>query len=102
MGKSITPTFRVEMKLLGSAPVVCSWPTKHVGRPSDTTLAQYVRDFENSTMPGGVNEHLGAEFVDSAVVIRQATGEVVATYTQEWEPTGVIQEESPDPDWMNP
>jgi hypothetical protein len=80
----MTPTFRIETRLLGSIATPAVWPTKHLGRPSDSTLATWVRDFEASTEPGGVNEHLGAEFVTAARVIRQATGETVASYATDW------------------
>lgn len=82
---SHTPTYRVELRLLGSHATPAAWPTKHAGRPTDATLARYVADFEESTRPGGVNEHLGEEFVIGAEVVRQATGETVATFTTEWE-----------------
>ena len=86
MGRSTTPTFRIE----GTAtrisdgrrfPVHQAWLTKYAGRPTDETLAAHVKVAEASTAPGGVNEHLGAERIGFARVVRQATGEVVATYT---------------------
>jgi hypothetical protein len=78
---STTPTFRVEMKATGGAYTPAAWPTKHLGRPSDSTLAAYVESFEASTREGGVNAHLGAVTVWSAKVIRQSNSQVVASYT---------------------
>lgn len=80
MGRSVTPTFRVELHVLGSVYTPQAWPTKHAGRPSDATLKAYVEEFEASTRSGGVNAHLGEEFVMDAKVVRQSNGEVVATY----------------------
>ena len=59
-----------------------AWDTKHAGRPSDSTLKAWVEHFEASTKTGGCNAHLGATVVWSAKVVRQATGETVATYKQ--------------------
>lgn len=77
---SITPTFRVELRVIGSHWTPAAWPTKHAGRPSDATLAAYVASLEASTRPGGVNAHLGETVVRTAKVVRQSTGDVVATY----------------------
>ena len=87
MGRSITPTFAVKVFVKNAETGrdlfydLMSWPTNHAGRPTDASLAEYVRQFEASTEPGGVNAHLGREFVTSAYVKRQRTGERVATYT---------------------
>ena len=56
------------------------WDTKHAGRPSDATLKAHVERFEASCQPGGVNSHIGPLVVWSAKIIRQSTGEVIATY----------------------
>jgi hypothetical protein len=68
------------MHVLGSHYTPMAWPTKHAGRPSDEALRAYVEGFEASTREGGVNAHLGEEFVLDARVVRQSNGEVVATY----------------------
>jgi hypothetical protein len=77
---SVTPTFRIEMSATGGYYTPAAWPTKHMGRPSDATLASYVESFEVSTREGGVNAHLGAVTVHKATVIRQSNGEAVASY----------------------
>lgn len=86
MGRSITPTFRLEGTAVGDAdgrrfPILQAWETKYAGRPSDATLAAHVKVAEAATLPGGVNAHLGAERITTARVVRQSTGEVVATFT---------------------
>ena len=80
-----TPTFRVEFTATGPGYYTPqAWPTKDLGRPTDFTLASWVNHFEWSTQEGGVNTHLadGAEgiVILTATVIRQSTGEEVATY----------------------
>jgi hypothetical protein len=81
MGRITTPTFRVEVLISGwrFAPFG-GWDTRTAGRPSERNLEGYVRRFERSTLPGGANEHLGPTEVRSAVVIRQSTGDTVATF----------------------
>jgi hypothetical protein len=87
MSSTHTPTFRVELHEssidrpgVRYSPTMTPWPTKHAGRPTDATLAAYVESLEESTLPGGVNDHLGRTVVNRARVIRQATGELVAEY----------------------
>jgi hypothetical protein len=85
MGRTVTPTFRIEglARRISDGrrfPLYHAWPTKHAGRPTDATLAAYVEVAEAATLAGGVNAHLGAEQITEARVIRQSTGDVVATY----------------------
>lgn len=81
MGRSTTPTHAVRMVVPGFAYSPAAWPTKHHGRPTDATLAEYVTEFEASCAPGGCNAHLGPQRVTRASVIRQSTGALVASYT---------------------
>lgn len=81
MPSTRTPTFVVKTHTPGVYDTPAAWPTKHLGRPTDASLATYVADFEASCKPGGVNAHLGFRPVRRAVVIRQSTGAVVAEYT---------------------
>lgn len=81
MGHSTTPTYRLHLTTTSRfsySPQ--AWNVKAYGRPTDTTLATQVAAFEESTRTG-VNSHLGAETVRTARVVRQSTGETVATYT---------------------
>lgn len=85
MGRSITPTFRVEYTDTGSGyGTPEAWPTRYLGPPTDVTLAIWADHYEKATKFGGVNQHLadGPEglIILSAKVIRQKTGEVMATY----------------------
>jgi len=80
MGRSTTPTFRCEMNISRGSMTPLAWDTKHAGRPSDATLKAFVEHFEASTRQGGVNAHLGPTVVWSAKVIRQSTGDTVASY----------------------
>lgn len=80
MGYSTTPTFAVHFAIPGQRWTPAAWNTKRDGRPSEATLARYIEALEASTAPGGCNAHLGKVTVTSARVVRQSTGETVATY----------------------
>jgi len=80
MGRSTTPTYVVHLTVPGFHYTPAAWRVKQAGRPTDANLAAYVKAFEASTEPGGVNAHLGPQTVRSAQVVRQATGEQVASY----------------------
>lgn len=86
MSSSHTPTYRVEYssvvditrgQRVGMTP--CAW-RRPDGRPTAANLERHVRGFEESTLPGGVNAHCGITRVGSARLVRQADGEVMATY----------------------
>lgn len=87
MGSSSMPTFRVEYN---STPYLASgsWRVKDNGRPSTKNLAAHVERLRASFLPGGANQHIGALWgydalvIRSARVVRQATGDVVATWEQ--------------------
>lgn len=81
MGRTITPTYRTEIKVAGPyAWTPAAWRCKEQGRPTDAALAAYVAVLEASTREGGCNAHLGETTVRSARIIHQPTGDVVATY----------------------
>lgn len=50
------------------------------GKPTDENLAKHVKVFEESTRPGGCNEHCGPMVVMNARVVDQDTGATLATY----------------------
>lgn len=79
MGRSITPTYRIEFRATGGYHTPSAWRAEY-GRPSAASLARWVESFEASTREGGVNAHLGVTTVWSARIVRQATGAVVADY----------------------
>lgn len=81
MGKSTTTTYRVAIFVPGFAYTPQGWDCKRYGRPTEASLAQWVRDFEAATEPGGVNAHLGATTIRRARVIRQSTDVEVASYS---------------------
>lgn len=84
MGRSVTPTFRIEARTMGFVPTFhMAWP-KQAGRPSTKTAEEYVRRFNASLEPGGCNEHLKKSCPMARMlgvkVVRQSTGAVVASY----------------------
>jgi len=86
MGRTTTPTFRVEMTTVRLRDgqrfgFQLGWE-KQYGRPTGEALARFVKDFDQATAPGGVNAHLGQEQTTQAKVVRQATQEVVAEFVR--------------------
>jgi hypothetical protein len=82
MARDPAPTaYAVDMTVPGYRYSPASWHCKRNGRPTAANLAAYVASFEASTMPGGVNAHLGATRVASARIRRNTyAGDTVATY----------------------
>ena len=87
MGHSRTPTFRIEETCQTGTRLwqtSGSWEIRSIyradGKPTRANLEKHVRAFELSTQQNGVNAHLGASIVRSAKIIRQSSGEIVATY----------------------
>lgn len=69
MGRSTTPTYRVEYKVDRGFWTTAAWPTKFAGRPSGANLAKHVAVTEASTQPGGCNAHLGATKILAARIV---------------------------------
>lgn len=95
MGRSTTPTFRIEFaKVVADGKSVSytsqGWNSKYSGRPTDASLAEFVDGSEKSTMPGGVNEHLGATTIGYAKVVRQSNDETVAEYGEAPKPMSIF------------
>ena len=84
MGRSSTPTFRVEAETYGFHMTPCAWRLKDAGYPTDENVRKYIDKFNESLKPGGCNEHISKEFpgccVTAAKVVNQSTNEVVASY----------------------
>jgi len=83
MGRSVTPTFRAEVKGSGWNFDMFGWDCKINGRPSQMTVDHYRRSLNESFQPGGVNFHVSDSrgviaHISTVRVIRQSTGEVVA------------------------
>lgn len=79
MGRSITPTYRIEYRSLqdGNLKQTLCWPKGK--RANAETLAEVVAKYNESFQPGGCNAHCGPLTITSAQVIHQETGRVVAT-----------------------
>jgi hypothetical protein len=88
MGRSTTPTYRLEITghtgnftITNSAWHVQSrYGIPGDGRPSTDNLDRYVTAFEKSLRTGGSNAHLGIFLITSCRIIRQSTGKVVAEW----------------------
>ena len=84
MGKSITPTYRLELEgNLRATPM--AWNVKEAGRPTAENLERAVQVLNASYAPAGCNRHV-ADALEiepvhtSARIVRQATGQVVAEW----------------------
>lgn len=86
MGRSYTPTYRVETKenpRTAHISTTC-WNVKSYGRPTQANVDKWRDAMNASFQPGGVNDHCnlpGGEVrhVRMARVVRQSSGEVVMT-----------------------
>ena len=82
MGKSYTPTFRVEYQdNTGSNHM--AWHSKRDGRPTVANLEKWRQEYNKSFNIDGVNFHASMHcgviiHINKAKLIRQSTGEVVA------------------------
>lgn len=88
MGRSTTPTYRLEiLGHTGKFSITNSaWNVRGRngspgdGRPSTESLDRYVTSFEESLRAGGSNVHLGIFSLTSCQIVRQSSGKVVATW----------------------
>ncbi len=86
MGKSSTPTYRVEAEFSDGTGTKGAWQVKAAygipgnGQPTAANLAKWVEALESSSRPGGCNAHIGPLTVFNARIIRQSTRQTVATY----------------------
>ena len=85
MGRSYTPTYRVEFDVqpAGMTYTPSGWDSREHGRPSAAALERYVRTLNASVLRGGVNYDPAAKMIPrvwSARIVRQSTGEVVANW----------------------
>lgn len=85
MGKSTTPTYRMQIRLATGVLTPVIWNVRSStnnpgkGKPTKKNLDKYVRDLEQSTIDGP-NKHLGNIKVESAEIINQFTDEVMVTW----------------------
>lgn len=87
MGRSITPPYRVEIEYTDGRNSRTTWNLRSNnarvpadGKPTATNLARYVESFHASTAPDGANKHLAGLKIETARIVRQATGETMATW----------------------
>ena len=88
MGRSTTPTYRLEIlghtgkfTMTNSAWNVRSrYGAPGDGKPSTESLDRYVTSFEASLRSGECNAHLGIFSLTSCQIVRQSSGKVVATW----------------------
>lgn len=82
MGRTTTPTYRIEFRPEGPMALTnMRWP-REAGRPTAENLGKHVRLMLTSFQPGGVNEHVGPVRVTAAWIVHQATGTEVAKWTE--------------------
>ncbi len=79
MGRTTTPTFRVEIDGQRMA-----WDRRN-GRPTDANLERFVLVYAKSHEAGGVNEHISKMFgrvpyPTTARIVRQRNGATVASW----------------------
>lgn len=86
MGRSFTPTYRIEYtaKNFGGSSAV-GWQ-KHYGRASAKNLARYCELTNESFLAGGCNAHVSEMLgcnakITGARLVHQFSGDVVATWT---------------------
>lgn len=86
MGRSVTPKYAVEFSGVSSngrpnrwTPM--GWNCKQSGRPTAANLAAFIKGYEASTLPGGVNAHLGVTRIAAAQIkFNVLGGETMAIY----------------------
>ncbi len=93
--RDYTPRYAVYMWAAGRGYTPAGWEIKHrygamkgqiaAGKPTNENLAKYIKDYEDSTEAGGVNDHIGKsrggrDVIDRAEIKDQQTGDIVATY----------------------
>lgn len=90
MGRTHTPKYRVEIDGhclnlpvgIGIGPTF--WNTREMGRPTAANLEKVLRQYQESTLPGGANEHLGEQPLPrQARIVDQFTDEVKAEWRRE-------------------
>ena len=81
MGRTITPAHAIEYVVDNGRWTPAGWDAKHAGRPTAANLAAHCQLLEDSTMPGGCNEHLGPTRILAArIVTNRGERREVAAY----------------------
>ena len=86
MGRSVTPTYRVEVRANVNMGTTYTWDGKIHGRANEANLEKWRKALNASFQPKGVNWHVSDSLgvvphICRATLIRQRTGEVVAEVT---------------------
>ena len=84
MGRTLTAKYQIRLNTVGPALMPMSWNCRTTGRPTEANIRKFVKGWEDSTLPGGVNAHLGVDVVLSAkILLNDGSGTVVAEYKRE-------------------
>lgn len=88
MGRTITPTYRLEYQAENWPLHTQAWQVRSnnaripgKGKPTPANIAKWAKAFEDSMLPTGCNAHVGFHRILNARIVNQFTGQVVA----EWE-----------------
>lgn len=93
MGHDAKPTkYQIQLEVAGAAIMPMSWNCRRDGRPTADNLTRYVKGWEASTLPGGVNDHLGIETVIRARVMLNDGSRTVKCSYERAPMTGVMFE----------
>jgi len=84
-GRSTTPKYVVDVKLKSPkwSSTPSAWESKQAGKPTEQNLAKWVKMYNDSIKPGGVNDHLGPEHELVWAGIRLNQG-MDKSYIAEW------------------
>lgn len=82
MGHDAKPTkYQIQLDIPGCHIMPMSWNCKRDGRPNTDNLRKFVKGWEASTLPGGVNAHLGRTNIRSAkIVLNDGSLKIVTSY----------------------
>ena len=84
MGRTTTPTYRLEISIPKARMTPMAWKSKEYGKPNAANLEKYIMAFAKSLKPGGANSHItkayGFQPPVAARVVHQSTGNVIATW----------------------
>lgn len=86
MGRSYTPTYRVEYQTDTARWQTMCWDTASHGRPNTASLEKWRRSYNESFAPGGDNEHVSKDLgvvihISRAKLVHQRTGRVMCEVT---------------------
>jgi len=85
MSRTITPKYRLEIENDDGQYSNMAWNVRtntHAGNgmPTRVNLLKWIASFEESTQPGGCNDHLGATHILWAQIVCQRTGDTVVDW----------------------